>query len=382
MRMREFGRLGFTTSLFGLGCMRFPQQETVEGTQVDVEEAIKMIRYGIDHGVNYVDTAYDYHQGESEVILGRALQDGYRARTKIATKLPLWRVKTIEDCRRLFQEQLRRLQVDYVDFYLLHALNAERWQLVKDLNILAFLEEMVAAGKIRHLGFSFHDELPVFKKIIDAYPWAMCQIQLNILDDQIQAGVEGLQYAGAKGIPVVIMEPLKGGKLAQRIPADVQALWSEAPVKRSPVEWAFCWLYNFPEVTVILSGVSSMAQLQDNLRIFAGAKPQVMTEEELKLVQKVKDLYLSKNKVACTGCEYCLPCAQGVAIPRVFSLYNNAFIYDDRAGSVSSYRDLKKEENDASHCIVCGACEAACPQQLPITTLLKEAHQFLTPTDS
>ncbi|HEY8391937.1 MAG TPA: aldo/keto reductase [Capillibacterium sp.] len=378
MRMKEFGRLGFKTSLFGLGCMRFPQRNTAAGTQVDAEEAIKMIRYAIDHGVNYLDTGYDYHQGESEVILGRALRDGYRERTKLATKLPLWHVKTLDDCRRLFAEQLRRLQVESVDFYLLHAVNAERWRQVQELKILPFLEEMVQAGKIKYLGFSFHDELPVFKEIIDAYPWAMAQIQLNIIDARVQAGVEGLRYAGAKGVPVVIMEPLKGGRLAGPIPRDVQDLWAQAPVKRSPVEWAFRWLCHFPEVTVILSGVSSMAQLQENIDLFSRLEPGGMTGEELALVEKVRNLYLSKTKVPCTGYAYCLPCPREVAIPRIFALYNEAFIFDDREGAVKQYKELTAEGKDAGHCVACGACEAACPQKIAVPEMLKAAHRGLT----
>ncbi|NLY91666.1 MAG: aldo/keto reductase [Firmicutes bacterium] len=378
MRMKEFGKLGFKTSLFGLGCMRFPQRRTAAGPQVEAGEAIKMIRYAIDHGVNYLDTGYEYHQGESEVIVGRALRDGYREKTKLATKLPLWRVKTIDDCRRILEEQLRRLQVESIDFYLLHAVNAERWRLVQDLEILAFLEAMVRAGKIKHLGFSFHDELSVFKEVIDAYPWAMAQIQLNIVDAHHQAGVEGLHYAGAKGIPVVIMEPLKGGRLAQTIPQDVLDLWAQAPVKRSPVEWAFRWLCHFPEVTVILSGVSSMAQLKDNIGIFTRMETGGMTGDELALVEKVRDLYLSKTKVPCTGCEYCLPCAREVAIPWIFALYNDIFIFDDRDGAVNRYRELTAQGKDASRCIECGACVAACPQKIPVIESLKAAHRELT----
>ena len=361
-----------------MGCMRLPQAQTRETEKVDEIEAIKMIRYAIDHGVTYIDTAYDYHEGASEVIVGKALQEGYREKTKLATKLPLWHVKSYRDLERLLDEQLARLQVDYVDFYLLHALNAKWWQTVKELKVIRFLEEMLAVGKIKHLGFSFHDELPVFKEIIDAYQWDMCQIQLNILDENIQAGVEGLCYAGAKGIPVVIMEPLKGGKLGQNLPTDVLALWEQASEKRSPAEWAFRWLYNFPEVVVILSGVSTMEQLKDNIRIFAEAEPNVMSEEELNLVRKVKDLYKSKTKVFCTGCEYCLPCPQGVAIPRIFAYYNNVFIYNNRDQSASNYQKLVTKANDVSQCVECGACEQSCPQNIPIIEKLKEAHQEIS----
>ncbi len=377
MQYREFGQLGFKTSVFGMGCMRLPQVETAEGRKVDEAEAIRMIRYALDHGVNYLDTAYGYHDGTSELIVGRALRDGYREKTKLATKLPLWRVETLADAERIFTEQLTKLQVETIDFYLLHAVKADRWRKVRELKILDFLEDLRKAGKIRYIGFSFHDHLSVFKEVIDAYPWDMCQIQLNILDEKVQAGVEGLRYAGAKGIPVVIMEPLKGGKLAQKIPADVLALWGSAPVKRSPVEWAFRWLYNFPEVAVILSGVSSMAQLEENIRIFAEARPHCMTAEEQNLVRQVINLYASKTKVPCTECGYCLPCPQGVAIPRIFRSYNEGSIFEQGAEAAKEYQKLIAKAHDASRCVACGACEQVCPQGIRIIEELKAADQAL-----
>ncbi|NLW55454.1 MAG: aldo/keto reductase [Firmicutes bacterium] len=377
MQYKDFGKLGFQTSVFGMGCMRLPEVQTPEGRKVDEAEAIKMIRYALDHGVNYLDTAYGYHDGTSERIVGQALQDGYREKTKLATKLPLWRVETLEDAERIFEEQLTKLQVESVDFYLLHAVKADRWQKVQELKILEFLEELRKAGKIKYIGFSFHDQLEVFKEVIDAYPWDMCQIQLNILDEEFQAGVEGLRYAGTRGIPVVIMEPLKGGKLAQNIPADVLDLWATAPVKRSPVEWAFRWLYNYPEVTVILSGVSSMAQLQENIRIFAEARSHSMTPEELDLVRQVISLYASKTKVPCTECGYCLPCPQEVAIPRIFRHYNEGSIFEQYDESSRHYQELIAKAHDASVCVECGACEQVCPQGIRITEQLKAADQAL-----
>jgi predicted aldo/keto reductase-like oxidoreductase len=357
--------------------MRLPEVKTAEGRKVDATEAIRMIRSALDHGVNYLDTAYGYHDGASEMIIGRALRDGYREKTKLATKLPLWQVETRADAERIFAEQLTRLQVETIDFYLLHAVKADRWRKVQELKLLDFLEDLRKAGKIKYIGFSFHDQLDVFKEVIDAYPWDMCQIQLNILDETFQAGVEGLRYAGAKGIPVVIMEPLKGGKLAQKIPAEVSALWATAPVKRSPVEWAFRWLYNFPEVTVILSGVNSMAQLQENIRIFAEARPQSMTPEELALVRQVIKLYASKTRVPCTECGYCLPCPQGVAIPRIFRHYNEGSIFDRSDEASRHYQGLIAKAHDASRCVECGACEQVCPQGIRIIEQLKAADQVM-----
>ncbi|MGB4185979.1 MAG: aldo/keto reductase, partial [Caldicoprobacterales bacterium] len=368
MEYRKFGNLGFEISTFGFGCMRLPLEVQPDGTtdpsKIDEQEAIKMIHYAIDNGVNYFDTAYPYHGENSELLLAKALKDGYREKVKIATKLPVWKAKTYEDFEKLLDEQLAKLEVDYIDFYLLHALSKDRWDQIKELGVLDFLDQAVASGKIKYPGFSFHDELPVFKEIIDSYDWKMCQIQLNILDQDYQAGVEGMRYAASKGIPVVIMEPLKGGRLAHNVPEDVQALWDQAETKRSPVEWAFRWLYNFPEITVILSGVSTMEQLKDNIEIFSKAAPNSMDEKELELVQKVKALYDSKIKVGCTGCNYCVPCPSGVEIPRIFSLYNDYSIYGGSEEFKEWYKNLMDEGKDASNCVECGQCESECPQHI------------------
>lgn len=269
------------------------------------------------------------------------------------------------------------MNTDHVDFYLLHALNKDRWETVNKLNVFDFLEKARASGKIRYICFSFHDDYNTFRKIIDAYDWDMCQIQLNIMDMHEQATVEGLKYAGSKGIPVVIMEPLKGGKLASSVTPDIEAVWNKSTVKRTPVEWAFRWLYNFPEIAVILSGVSNMEQLKDNLRIFSDAKANSMTEEELALVEEVRNLYLSKTKVPCTNCKYCMPCPQGVSIPRIFNIVNNAAMYNEWNEGRGGYRELIEKKNDATQCIECGQCESACPQSIPVIQKLKEAHQLL-----
>jgi len=382
MQYRKFGKLGFDVSAFGLGCMRFPLKEQPDGSrdysQIDEEEAIRMIRYAVDHGVNYLDTAYPYHGGNSERVVGKALKDGYREKVKLATKCPVWMVNGPDDFEKLLDEQLGKLEVDYVDFYLLHALNKESWKKVLEYDGLSFLDRAKQSGKIKYAAFSFHDELPVFKEIIDSYPWDMCQIQLNILDDEYQAGVEGLRYAHSKGISVVIMEPLKGGKLAQHVPNDIQAAWDKAPVKRSPQEWAFRWLANFPEVTVILSGSSTMDQLKDSIQIFETAAPNSLTEEELSIIQEVKNLYKSKIKVDCTACNYCMPCPSGLNIPRKFQLYNDSAMYEVFEEYANHYQRFIQEGKDASHCVECGQCEAACPQSLPIIEKLKELHAYFT----
>jgi predicted aldo/keto reductase-like oxidoreductase len=306
--------------------------------------------------------------------VGKALKGGYRERIKLATKLPVWLANTYEDFEKYLDEQLTRLGVDYIDFYLLHALDKDRWAKLKELNVFKFLDEAKAKGKIKHAGFSFHDDVSVFKEIADSYGWDMCQIMLNIIDKDYQAGVEGLHYAGSKGIPVVVMEPLKGGKLASSIPDDIMKVWDSSRVKLSPVEWAFKWVYNFPEVKVILSGVSSMEQLKDNLKIFENSKPHSMSEEDLALVDKVTDLYNSKIRIGCTGCNYCQPCPSGVVIPDIFSLYNDIYMYGSSQQSADFYKRIMKAEKDASKCVECGQCESACPQHLSIRENLKTAH--------
>lgn len=380
MEYKEFGNLGFETSRFGMGCMRLPVRKNEQGKEeINENEAVKMIRYAVDNGVRYIDTAYPYHEGQSEIVVGKALKDGYRERVKLATKSPVWLVNSNEDFDKYLDEQLKKLQLDHIDFYLLHALDKERWEKLKKLNVFSFLDRAKASGKIKYAGFSFHDELAVFKDIIDSYDWNMCQIQLNILDEFSQAGAAGLRYAGSKGIPVVIMEPLRGGKLSQRIPDEVKEIYnSYNKVKRSPVEWAFRWLYNFPEVAVILSGVSSMEQLKDNIHIFENAPSNCMSQEELDITRRVREFYESKTKVGCTGCKYCMPCPSGVFIPEVFSLYNNSSIFDAYEEGSADYKNLIKNGKDASKCKECGRCQTLCPQGIEIIQKLKEAHKALT----
>jgi predicted aldo/keto reductase-like oxidoreductase len=379
MEYRKFNKFDKPVSLFGIGCMRFPMIQTGDGAVVDEEQSIQMIRYGIDHGVNYIDTAYPYHNGESELIVAKALKNGYRDRTYLATKLPVWLVEKYDDMERFLDIQLNKLETDCIDFYLLHALNKSRWDSLMELKVLDFMEKAKANGKIKYICFSFHDNNKTFKEIINAYDWDMCQIQMNIMDMDEQATVEGLKYAGDKNIPVVIMEPLKGGKLANRVPDEIGQIYGQSRIKRTPVDWAFRWLYNFPQVAVILSGVSSMEQLKDNLRIFNDAKANCMDEEELALIEQVRQAYLKGIKIPCTGCEYCLPCPQRVSIPRIFDLVNSAFMYMSEKDSKNNYqRFIVNDGNDASKCVECGQCENVCPQNIPIMQKLKESHIFLT----
>ncbi len=384
MQYRTMGPNKQRLSLFGIGTMRLPLLRPATGPAdpgaVDRQKAIHMIRTGIDQGVTYIDTAYPYHRGNSERVVGQALKDGYRKKVNLATKLPGWLVQSRQDCERILDEQLKRLQVDEIDFYLLHALDQARWQTLKGLGVLSFLEDARRAGKIGQIGFSFHDELPVFMGIVDQYAWDFCQIQLNLLDEHHQAGVAGMRYAARRGLGVIVMEPLRGGALAHKVPADVQAIWDQAPIKRSAAEWAFRWLADFPEVSLILSGVSTQEQLEDNVRIFSDARPQALTAQEHALIRRVQNKYREKIQVACTGCNYCMPCPEQVGIPDIFKHINEAFLFDDPTSSRQAYRLLEAQEQDASRCVSCGQCEALCPQHLPIIEALAQAHAYLTKT--
>ncbi len=362
-----FPRIERESSALGFGCMRLPT--TAEG-KIDEDLAISMIRKGIDRGVRYIDTAYPYHGGESERVVGKALQDGYREKVILATKLPCWAVNTHEDMMRILDEQLEKLQTDHVDFYLLHALGKDRYHKMKELGYQEFFDEALRQGKIRYPSFSFHDDYPAFDEILHDYDWKMCQVQMNILDDENQACVKGIQEAGRLGIGVVIMEPLRGGLLAQP-PADVREKYAAYPEKRSPVEWAFRYLYTMPEVITILSGMSDMAQVEDNLAIFDRASRDVPTEEEKKLYREIKETYLSRMKTKCTGCAYCQPCPKGVTIPDIFRGYDQSLLRE--GGSFKAgYAKIVEKQGDASRCIACRKCERACPQHLPIVTYLQE----------
>ena len=373
MKYRKFGKLDWQVSALGFGAMRLPILNE-DYAKIDEAQAIPMIRYAVDHGVNYIDSAWGYHRGMSEVIAEKALRDGYHEKVKVATKLPCPDVQTAADFDRLLNEQLGRLN-SKIDFYLLHGLNKIQWAKVRDLGVLKWAERQQADGRIGYLGFSFHDNFDVFKEIIDAYDnWMLAQIQYNFMDEKNQAGTKGLEYAHKKGLAVVVMEPIRGGRLA-RPPEKVVQLWQSAPVQRTPVEWALRWVWNHLEVSTVLSGMGSMQQVVENVASAEHSQPHNLTADEVVLVGRVKDAYFS-NAVACTGCRYCMPCPNDVDIPRVFNLYNDAVIYGDAARPRRDYGRMKPEQR-ADNCTKCEQCVEKCPQQLAIPELLEKASIFL-----
>jgi predicted aldo/keto reductase-like oxidoreductase len=385
VQYRRFGELNWKGSALGFGAMRLPVRNS-EYASIDEPEATRMLHYAINHGVSYVDTAIHYHGSNSERFLGRALQGGYRDKVKLATKLfPLY-VEGAQDFDRLLDEQLGKLQTDHVDFYLLHGLNQTWWPKLRDLEIFDWAEGAIADGRFSHLGFSFHDEYPVFQEIIDAYDnWSMCQIQYNYMNGDYQAGTRGLRYAAARGLAVVIMEPLMGGQLANA-PQAVQALWDTAPKKRTPVDWALQWLWNQPEVSIVLSGMSTMQQVEENVASAATSGIGALTDEELALIGRVREAYQELGPIPCTGCGYCMPCPNGVDIPYNFSRYNEGVMYEKENPQRARfwYRWMAEgfegewfRRGQANKCIQCRACEGKCPQGLPISDWLSVVHQVL-----
>ena len=376
MQYRTMGKLGIRSSVFGLGCMRFngaPSGDSI----IDEEKAISLIRQAIDGGVTYLDTAYIYLDKTSETVLGKALQDGYRDKVTIATKVPSEAVHNRAEMEALLDEELRKLQTDHIDFYLMHGIQKEKWEYFKSIGAPEIFEDMIRAGKIRYKCFSFHGPYEEFAYILKDWDWDMVQIQYNFMDVEKQAGTRGLQLAHSKGIPVVIMEGLLGGALA-KAPDNVQALYDAFPVQRSPVEWAFRWLCDHPEVSVVLSGCNEPEQIADNLRIFDGALPNVMTPEEQALIERVRAAYVSRTRIGCTGCRYCMPCPNGVGIPDIFAVWNSVSLYGIDPNTDWGFRMTKENGHGADRCVACGACENACPQHLPIIEQLKCAWAELT----
>lgn len=356
-------------SILGFGCMRFDKNE---------KEVEKQIIYAIENGVNYFDTAYIYPN--SEAVLGRVLAKGYRNKVKIATKIPPYLIRKYEDLDKIFHIELERLQTDYIDYYFIHMLtDVKIWNRLVNLGILKWIEEKKEKGQIINIGFSYHGGKEEFVKLVDAYDWEFCMIQYNYLDENNQAGKSGLEYASAKGLPVMVMEPLRGGKLVTNLPKEVYNVWETAQVKRTPAEWAFRWIWNHPEVTVVLSGMNSQEMIEENIRVASQAQANSFTNDELNLFQKVRQILNEKIKVPCTACSYCMPCPKGVDIPTCFSCYNDREI-EGKFTSRWKYimqTSLKSEAHNASLCIGCGQCEKHCPQNIAIRQELKNVTKAL-----
>jgi predicted aldo/keto reductase-like oxidoreductase len=347
---------------------------------VDVPEATRMIRYAVDHGVNYVDTAYPYHNGESEPAVGAALLDGYREQVYLATKLPSWLITSRADMDRYLGEQLAKLRTDHIDFYLVHGLVAPFWERLTTLGVLEFLDDALADGRIGYAGFSFHDTTKVFREIVKAYDWTFAQIQYNFMDEDYQAGTKGLKYAAKKGLGVVVMEPIRGGLLAREVPG-IGEIWEKAPVRRTPAEWALRWVWNHPEVTVVLSGMSTFDQVVQNLSYAETGFPESLTKKELRVYDRVRGELRKRMAIPCTGCKYCQPCPHGVSVPECFELYNQAHMYDAKESVTQQYTMFLGGFFDgvpsyASCCQDCGECEEKCPQGLPIRENLRKVSEY------
>lgn len=371
MEKRKLDKLGIETSLLGFGCMRFPV--TAEG-KIDEPEAERMLDKAIGAGVNYIDTAYPYHNGDSEPFVGRALKKYDRHAFYLATKLPCWNVTNREDAERIFVEQLKRLQTDYIDFYLMHAMGRDSFRKMADLGVVEYLEQLKADGRIRYLGFSFHDSYEAFEEILCYRDWDFCQIQLNYMDTEIQAGFRGYRLTEERNVPLIIMEPVKGGSLAA-FAEDITGKFRALDPEASTASYALRWVGSLPNVKVILSGMSTMEQVEDNLKTFSPFRP--LSDGEAKTIDDIVALIRGRVKNGCTACRYCMPCPAGVDIPGNFRVWNTYHMYQNYNMVKNSWENGLGEEKQAKNCIRCGKCEKACPQKLQIREDLEKVQADL-----
>ena len=375
MLYRQLNNSDINLSILGFGCMRLPLIDN-KPEKIDKEKAMELLHYAIDHGVNYIDTAYIYHAaifgqaGESEPFVGEAIKGHWRKKVYLATKMPLFLINQKEQMEPILKEQLDSLQTDYLDFYLLHGLNGEIWDKMRDMGIREFLDKKRSEGVIKFPAFSFHGKAEDFIRICDEYDWTFGQIQYNYMDIDFQAGYKGLKYAADKGIGVVVMEPLKGGKLAQDLPPDMNVILDKASIKRSPAEWALRYVWNEAGVTSLLSGMNSMEQVKENIKVAEEGVIDSLTREEMQIFDALRNAMKNKVKADCTACRYCMPCSFGVDIPDVLAALNRAVIWDDPHPWGTGYSRI---DGKASLCTECGECEKICPQELPIPSLMKEA---------
>lgn len=381
------GSLDWTVSALGFGCMRLPSRK-INRLRAETRKSVELIRYGIDNGINYLDTAWPYHLGDSEKILGNALQEGYRKKVYLITKLPIFMVRKQKDFDKYLSNQLKRLQTDYLDGYLFHALNKGQLEKIKKLDLMKKMEEAKKEGLIRSIGFSFHDTLPVFKEIVDFYSWDISQIQYNYMDTCVQATTEGLKYANKKGIAIVVMEPLKGGALVNP-PLDAIELLNSTEKTKTPVEWAFQFLWNKPEISVVLSGMGSKSMVKENCEIANRSGVNSLTLQDQKIIDALGEIYRNQIKVSCTACGYCMPCPEGVDIPQNFACLNNVFLEKSRFRRFQTRRAFKKLKSsknkvnlkipngNAKLCSKCGQCVEKCPQRINIPEELEKVKKTL-----
>ena len=362
-------------SILGFGCMRFKTIENDYG-RIDEEISKEQVRYAIDNGLNYIDTAWPYHKGNSEGFVAKVLEDEYRDKVVVADKLPSWLVKSREDMDKFLDQQLDRLKTDHIDFYLLHALKRSFWETLVEHDVFDFIEKALASGKIKNIGFSFHDDYEMFEEIINAYDWDFCQIQFNFYDEEYQAGLKGLKLAASKGIDVIVMEPLRGGRLANDVPKGVNDIYKASGEDHSAAGWALRYVWNYSEVKTVLSGMNELDHIKDNLGEASNALPNSLTTKELETITEVKEFYKARIKVDCTDCKYCMPCSFGINIPLNFALYNNAHVFDafDRYNNV--YHSEMKPEQMSDMCQQCGECISKCPQNIQIIDELEKVAEY------
>ncbi|MBN2878317.1 MAG: aldo/keto reductase [Clostridia bacterium] len=375
MQYRKMPKSEDKLSVLGYGCMRLP----TKGSSIDAEEAKRQVLHAIEGGVNYLDTAWPYHRGASESFLGEHILNDKAVREKVyvATKLPCFTISKSEKFDEIFNKQLSKLNIDYVDYYLLHSLSGSTWQKMVDLGIKEWMDKIKKEGKVRHMGFSFHGKQEDFFKIVDGYDFDFCQVQFNILDENYQAGIKGIEYAADKGLGIIVMEPLRGGSLTDKIPEEIQKIYDTAEIKRKPADWALRWIYNHPQVTLLLSGMNKMEHIDENIKVASESMPGAMNEKENKIIADVRNKYLELLTIGCTGCGYCMPCPVGIDIPGVLKELNNYHMFSKAGAKLKyiAYNGIMTADGNAhyaSSCIECGKCEKKCPQNLEIRNAMKQ----------
>lgn len=373
MQLREFGKLRKKVPALGFGTMRLAHQEG-DSSKIREKEMMEIIRHAIQEGVNYLDTAWPYHQEACEPFLGRVLRDGYRDKVTLATKMPTWLIEKKEQMDGYFNQQLKKLETEFLDIYLLHSLNQEKWKKIKQLDVLTWLEKKKKAGYIGEFGFSFHGSWPAFQEIMESYPWPICQIQYNYVDREYQAGEKGLHYAAQKGTAVIVMEPLRGGSLAE-LPKDLLDILNQGETKRTAADWALQWLWNQEEVSIVLSGMNSRKQLEENIESARNSRIGSLSKKDLVRFQEVSRIFQERSPTNCTGCSYCQPCPEGLFIHHIMMLYNEAHIYQNYSKKKKDFQSFGKSVHSSS-CTACGTCVEKCPQELPIPQLVKEITQY------